>query len=211
MFLTDDVNTFIKKAVIRSQHVQRNWDLDKKMPQEDVDLLVHAATNCPSKQNFRFYDLHVIQDRDVIERVYSHTKGIAITNPETGEDDFTTNSQVLAHTLFVFTDTERSERYLQKWKDDDSALDISWNRDQDMAIGVAAGYINVIASQLGYGTGCCACFVSEKVVKELNLNSHVILMMGVGIKGTDKNRRIHQETGVMMPIHPKEPINVTYI
>lgn len=214
MFLTDDANTHIKKAVIRSQHVQRNWDLEKEMPQDDVDLLVHAATNCPSKQNFRFYDLHVIQDRDTIERIYSHTKGLGITNPETGEAEFTTNSQVLAHTLFVFTDTVRSERYIQKWKNDDFAMDFNWKRDQDMAVGIAAGYINVIASQLGYGTGCCACFESDKVVEELGLSSsetHVILMMGVGIKGSDKNRRIHQETGVMMPTHTKEPINVTYI
>lgn len=210
MLITDFHND-TKKAVIRSQHVQRNWDLDKAMPQEDVDLLIHAATNCPSKQNFAFYDLHVIQDRDTIERIYSHTKGLGITNPDTGEAEFTTNSQVLAHTLFVFTDTKRSDRYVEKWKSDDFEMDFNWKRDQDMAVGIAAGYINVIASQLGYGTGCCACFESEKVIAELGKNPEetcVVLMMGVGIKSSDKNRRIHQETGVMMPTHTKEPITV---
>lgn len=212
MLITDFHND-TKKAVVRSQHVQRNWDLGKKMPQEDVDLLVHAATNCPSKQNFAFYDLHVIQDRDTIERIYSHTKGLGITNPETGEQEVTTNSQVLAHTLFVFTDAVRSDRYKEKWAEHDFAMEENWKRDQDMAVGIAAGYINVIASQLGYGTGCCACFDSDKVIEELGMNPekrHLVLMMGVGIKSEDKNRRIHHETGMMMPTHKKEPIKVAY-
>ena len=63
MFLVDDASTHIKKAVIRSQHVQRNWDLSQEMSQDDIDLLVHAATNCPSKQNIAFYKLHVLTDR----------------------------------------------------------------------------------------------------------------------------------------------------
>ena len=58
----------IKKAVIRSQHCQRNFDLDKTMPQEDVDLLVYSAANCPSKQNIAFYNLHVITDQKIIEK-----------------------------------------------------------------------------------------------------------------------------------------------
>jgi len=33
----------IKKAVIRSQHCQRNFDLDKQIPQEDLDLLIYQA------------------------------------------------------------------------------------------------------------------------------------------------------------------------
>ena len=44
----------IKKAVIRSQHCQRNFDLTKSIPENDLELLIHAATNCPSKQNIAF-------------------------------------------------------------------------------------------------------------------------------------------------------------
>lgn len=57
----------IRKAVIRSQHCQRNWNLDKVIPEEDIDLLVHAVTQCPSKQNISFYKVHFITDRNVIE------------------------------------------------------------------------------------------------------------------------------------------------
>lgn len=210
MFLTDDAHTHIQKAVIRSQHVQRNWDLSEEMPQVDIDLLVHAATNCPSKQNFKFYDLHVITNRDTIEEIHTHTKGLGVKNQETGALEFTTNSQVLAHSLFIFTDTPRSTRYENKWKDDDGALEKNWNRDQDMAVGIAAGYVNVIASQLGYGTGCCACFTNEPICKILGTESSIVLMMGVGIKGKDLNRRVHHETGKMIHKFEKEPISVYY-
>jgi hypothetical protein len=54
----------IKKAVIRKSYiVKRNFDLEKSIQNEDIDSLIHAATNCPSKQNISFYNLHVITNR----------------------------------------------------------------------------------------------------------------------------------------------------
>jgi len=35
----------IRKAVIRSQHCQRNWNLDKQIPEEDIDLLITGDLN----------------------------------------------------------------------------------------------------------------------------------------------------------------------
>ena len=55
----------LEKAVIRSQHTQRNWNLSKNIPKDDVDVMLHAVTNCPSKQNIAFYKVHFIQARDV--------------------------------------------------------------------------------------------------------------------------------------------------
>ena len=34
----------LKRAIHESQKCQRNWDLDKEMPQEDIDLIMEAAT-----------------------------------------------------------------------------------------------------------------------------------------------------------------------
>ena len=53
-------NKNIIKAIHASQHTQRNYDLDKKIPIEDIKTIITAATQCPSKQNLAFYDLHVI-------------------------------------------------------------------------------------------------------------------------------------------------------
>jgi len=60
-------NKNIIKAIHASQHTQRNYDLDRKIPIEDIKTIITAATQCPSKQNIAFYDLHVIVNRIVIK------------------------------------------------------------------------------------------------------------------------------------------------
>ena len=65
---------------------------------EDLDLIVHAATQCPSKQNVAFYKVHFITNREVIEAVHDKTAGF--TNYETGGSE--TNSQTLANLLIAF-------------------------------------------------------------------------------------------------------------
>ena len=100
----------IEKAVIRSQHCQRNWDLTKDIPEEDLQLIIHAATQCPSKQNIAFYKVHFITNRSLIEEVHSKTAGFK--NYDTGE--YETNSQTLANLLIAF---ERDD-YLQRHSDD---------------------------------------------------------------------------------------------
>ena len=39
----------------------------------------------------------------------------------------------------------------------------SYDEDRAMAIGISAGYVNVIATQLGYSTGCCKCMDSGAI------------------------------------------------
>ena len=48
---------FIKESIHESQKCQRNWDLTQEMPQEDIDLILEAATNAPSKQNLNLFQL----------------------------------------------------------------------------------------------------------------------------------------------------------
>jgi nitroreductase len=45
----------LKKAIHKSQHVQRNWDLNKSIPEEDLELIAEAVTQAPSKQNVTFF------------------------------------------------------------------------------------------------------------------------------------------------------------
>ena len=66
----------IKKAIVRSQHTQRNWDLSKNIPEDDLNLFVHSVTNCPSKQNFAFYNAHFITDRSIIEKIHDLSLGL---------------------------------------------------------------------------------------------------------------------------------------
>jgi hypothetical protein len=132
-----------------------------------------------------------------------------------------TNSQVLANLLVVFerqpvvvndfdslnrTDETRRMGVGQLTDDDKSIL----TRDAHMAVGIAAGYLNVVSSMLGYSTGCCACFQSQPIQDVLGINNEVMLMMGVGFKDPELNRRIHHANHeFMFPTKPKQTISVT--
>ena len=65
----------LKETIHESQKCQRNWDLSKQISDEDKSLIIESATNCPSKQNLNYYKLHVIEDRDKIEKIHENTRG----------------------------------------------------------------------------------------------------------------------------------------
>lgn len=208
-------NTYIdiKKAIVRSQHCQRNFDLSREIPKDDLDILVYAATNCPSKQNIAFYKLHVITDRDMIETIHPHTWGTHAYNSY-GELVPTTNSQTLANAIFVYELVELedlSEKAYEKWKDADEAEYAIFLRDRNVAIGIASGYVNLTAAMLGYSTGCCQCFDVSTVKDILGLKRLPEMIQGIGFKDESRNRRLHEKTGLLFPTRKKESIEVKYI
>ena len=212
----------IKKSIFKSQHCQRNWDLSQEMPEDDLDTLMIAATQCPSKQNIAFYKLHFVTNRDLIERIHGHTKGFVMKHGETRDKtEYTTNAQVLANLLIVFEeyldlskayDAGRNEQVIDltngKAKDSDIRL---IEKDRMMAIGVAAGYLNLTASLMGYATGCCTCFMPNEVQKEMGIRGRPLLLMGIGIADKARNRRMHQIEDFMFPTKPKQPIPVEWV
>ena len=209
----------ITKAIHRSQHCQRNWDLTKEIPQEDLDLFMTAVTQCPSKQNVAHYRVHAITNRDLIEQIHDHTRGFTLSQtPYIAE----TNSQVLANLLVLF-EYQPVELHGEKdviRSDETRALAAGAFTDVDkarlmkdchMAVGIAAGYLNVVASMMDYSTGCCACYNSEPIEELLGLDNTVLLMMGVGFRNSEMNRRIHHANhSFMFPTKPKQPINVKF-
>jgi len=199
----------IKKAVIRSQHTQRNWDLTKEIPQDDLDLFVHAVTNCPSKQNFAFYNAHFVTDRTLIEKIHEKSLGLGYQN-EQGERVECTNPQTLANLLVVFEEAEMSESYWQKFALRDASSQRVYERDRDMAVGIAAGYLNVTASMMHYQTGCCACYDEQGIQDILGLKNRPILIMGVGFKDPNRQRREHHTEGVKIPRRVKETIKTKF-
>ena len=212
----------IKKSIFKSQHCQRNWDLTQEMPEDDLDTLMIAATQCPSKQNIAFYKLHFVTNRDLIERIHGHTKGFVMEHGETRDKtEYTTNAQVLANLLIVFEeyldlskaqDAGRNEQVIDLTNGTAKASDLKLiEKDRMMAIGVAAGYLNLTASLMGYATGCCTCFMPNEVQKEMNIKGRPLLLMGIGIADKGRNRRMHQIEDFMFPTKPKQPIPVEWI
>lgn len=213
--------TEIKKAIIKSQHCQRNWDLSKEIPEEDLDIIVHAATNCPSKQNIAHYKVHLITNRDVIESIHANTAGFA-RNYTDENIVYETNSQVLANLLVVFEAYDYTKNLpdavirndeTQAWLANaiTPAQEATLIRDRHVAVGIAAGYINVVSNMLGYSTGCCSCFDGKALKEILNAENEILLLMGVGHANKDRNRREHHVTDFVFPTKKKQPIIVNYM
>lgn len=212
----------IKRAIGRSQHCQRNWDLSRKIPQEDLDLFIEAVTECPSKQNIAFYNAHFVTNREIIERVHDFTDGFTASYdpPVT-----TTNTQVLANLLVVFEEAElctekrsdhvrnqQTKAYVESGGDPSEETAALLDRDKCMAVGVAAGYLNLAGSLLGYSTGCCACFDPAGVKAVLNLERNPLLLMGIGFKNPNLSRRIHHVNQTFLfPTKLKQPIKIKII
>jgi len=92
----------ISRAVNRSQHTQRNFDLSRSIPKNHLDSLLHSMTECPSKNNIAFYKVHMITNRKMIDKLYETTQGFHFKDKETDEWGVEGNSQVLANLLVLF-------------------------------------------------------------------------------------------------------------
>jgi len=233
-----DVHKFINKAVDRSQHCQRNFDLSRDIPQKDIDLMVHSVTQCPSKQNGAFYEMHFITNRDMIEEVHEHTTGFTLQlEPFEAE----TNSQVLGNLLVIFAEHDYVEDLKEEaktglyhidapgllgdnksYRNDAEAMLAKTGQltddvkqylevDKNVAIGIAAGYLNLTCSLLGYRTGCCQCFDIDAVQSAAGLPTRPILLMGIGYNNPEMNRRRHQvRPDFMFPTKKKQEIKVAF-
>lgn len=227
----------IRKSILISQRCQRNYDLSRDIPQEDLELFETALSQCPSKQNLCFYDAHMITDRALIERIHEHTAGIR-ANPKS-EDDVVTNPQMLGNLCVVFTAPRQKpveeqivnprtgkkggfrnlEQKLVAELDDESAFagrtrEYSINAllaDQQVAVGIAAGYLTLVAAELGYRSGCASCFNNKGVQEVLGIEEEVLLLMGIGFNNPERHRREHHlDPNHKFPSHAKMPIGVTW-
>ena len=211
MKLAYNTHEEVIKSIIKSQHTQRNWDLSREIPEEDMKVLETAVTQCPSKQNFAFYKTTFITNRSVIEKIHEQTLGLGYIDPETQRRVECTNPQTLANLLVVFEDIKTSDYFNMHHALRNKNSKSVYERDRDNALGIAAGYMTLIATILGYETGCCACYNEQAIQEILGLEGKPVLLMGIGYKDPNKQRREHHVLGVKIPRRPKEEIKVTYI
>ena len=60
----DELN---KKHFDEMKKCQRNWDLEKGIPEEHLESLIYAAHNAPKKNLVRFFSLLVVRTREIID------------------------------------------------------------------------------------------------------------------------------------------------
>ena len=186
----------ILKAIESSQHCQRNWDLDKTIDPEHLEIFKYILKTSPSKQNIAYYKIHFIFNRDIIEKIYDNT-------PTRDRIIERYNPQVLANLLVVFEDylhfspvNENSQIKSYKQKD---TLDINQRTkiesilqaDRLQAVGITSGQLVLVANYLGYKTGFCRCYDSEAIRDILNLNNKASLIIGIGHHDIEVSRSVH--------------------
>lgn len=209
----------LKKAMVRSQRCQRNWDLTKKIPEDHLEMLKDSVTQAPSLQNVAFYKVHFIQDRETIEKVHASTHGAPykivdgkkIVDPHARKEDpnhemgDATQSQTLANLVVVFEEYYQQDDHFEEKR-------IAYEPrqfDKDVALGIASGYLNLTASMLGYATGCCISIDHNKMREALGLENNPLLVMGVGFKQEGVNRRIHQlDEEIVYPTNPRQEVPI---
>ena len=165
----------LKQIIEQSQRTQRNWDLNKPIKDEDIELFKTAVSHCPTKQNRVWYNVVIIKDRNIIEKIHETTDGFDYPIGSS-----TTNTQTLANLLVVFNaDKDKRER-----------VNTDFSSYVDTSIGIASAYLNLTAHLLGYKTGYCNCFSSKKVDEILGTKKSK-LIVGIGHSDNNRNRQEH--------------------
>ena len=207
------MNNQIKQAVDTTNRAQRNYDLTKSIPQEDLDTLIYAAANSPSKQNETHYSLHVYTDQNIIKQIYNHTKKFTMIRDQQDqtesfkvENDIfiqndtksITNSQIYANALFVYVKGEGSinkynvQHYAAKLNPNSSAAK-AYEEQIAYSIGISVGELILSAGLLGYKTGICSALDTRPVRDILGTEQNPKLLVGVGIPNSHLERTMHLE------------------
>ena len=66
----------LKNIIEQSQRTQRNWDLNKSVKEEDIELFKTAVSHCPTKQNRVWYNVVIIKiilKNNMIKYIYNST------------------------------------------------------------------------------------------------------------------------------------------
>lgn len=202
----------IIKAVDISQRAQRNYNLSKTIPQEDLETLIYAAANSPSKQNETHYSLAVYTDQNIIRNIYNYTKKFTLLKDTTDventfgqtdgifwQDDTNsvTNSQILSNALFVYIQESGEARggtHLIGQTSPNSNAASLYKEQQSYSIGISVGQLILSAALLGYRTGICSALDTKPINKIVGTNNNVKLLIGIGFNNDHIDRKLHAET-----------------
>jgi nitroreductase len=203
-----------KKVIDTIRRCQRNWDLEKKIPEEHIEHWIYIAQNSPSKQDEAYYNLYVITSKEkikfLLDQTWGHTMKIAPGNL-TG---VTRNTQMGANIYFLFTFKlpptireiyENGKPYDQEGKDYEERM-----RNGYTAIGISMGLIAQSAARLGYKTGFNTNHgmrnsPGRKIWHEtlgIRDTERIAFGLGIGYPQEGRERNEHDETEFLVGKYP---------
>jgi nitroreductase len=200
-----DLKNQLKDAINIVQRAQRNYNLSKSIPQEDLDLLIYAAKNSPSKQNETHFSLHIFTDEYIIKQIYDCTKKFTLGIDETLEEGkgeqwlyenrSVKNSQIYANVLFVYIEEEgkaRGATHLAGQHGEEFGNKV-FSEQKNFSMGISVGELILTAGLLGYKTGICSAMDEEPIQEILKTNKTPKLLVGIGFENEGVDRRLHAE------------------
>jgi nitroreductase len=203
----------IKNAVDTAQRAQRNYDLSKVVPENDLETLIYTAVNSPSKQNEIHYSVDVYTDYRIIREIYNCTKFFGLIKDPTDfesqcgitddgkfwqdSDKSVHNSQILANVLFVYSEDEgpvRDGTAKVARENRDSKMYYLYQEQKNYSMGISIGQLILAATLMGYKTGLCSAMNINNVKKIVACKGNPKVLVGIGFENQGIDRRLHAET-----------------
>jgi len=126
------------------------------------------------------------------------------------DQDASMNPQVLGNLLVAFIrDRDPSEGYRtreERMSGRHMATEKEHpfvSRDENVALGIGAGYLTLTSNMLGYASGCCQCHDEHKVSEILGETEPTLLLMGIGFPDTNRSRLEHHRADKRFPSRSK--------
>ena len=101
------------------------------------------------------------------------------------------NPQVLANLQVIFWSDSDPEEMWSFCRRYDNNVDSRTN--ENMSVGIASGYLNLVAHMLGYKTGYCVCFEGTKMRQLFNTENWPLLILGIGYPKTNLKHTYTEE------------------
>ena len=205
--LNDTSIKHIIDSVKTTTHCQRNWDYTQPVTDKDLNTIIEACTNMPTKQNAITYELFIVKNKEKIKKIYEYSAPGFDMNDDT---------EVHWNELPNFSKPENISEYYDKigryqngqvnaptvllWTYTSYSNFNDFNVDSPIDMGISAGVAGLMANILGYRTGFCACIDGKKLVDLLGENSSTITEFGVAMGigkpkiGVEHNKTFLNET-----------------
>lgn len=214
----------IRASIDVSKVAQRNWDLTRSISDEDLNTLIYAASNSPTKQMETHYALHVLTHPAKVREIYDHTKKFTLfpndatdfsqvesdmfSEGSEGEfvqnDDYSVkNSQILSNAMFVYCEDMGVPRggthYMAQKEGASPHVKSLYEEQVDFSIGISVGQLLLSAAMMGYKTGICSALESQEIGEHLPRDKDGLvynpkLVIGIGYENIGVDRTFHQET-----------------
>ena len=175
------------------QKCQRNFNLDKAVPEDIAKWLLEIGYATPTKQNLDTFEIVCVTNRDSIKKFVK----AATNSPEESQDmspslkkmlkeGRTQNPQTDANLLFLFfiKRKQRKSKMREEREKGRPSGDQYYRVTTNLEIGLSASAIGIAAHSIGMKTGFCRCIDHDAlpdILSQYKINKYDLeVMLGVG-------------------------------